>query len=94
MATAIEEQKGNMPNAVPGGKALPPTLPDIGHKILDRTVFEFGNCGSGLPLQGSATRALRVVNLHDCRNAVSEERKVALRDAGLDISYDVPTTTS
>lgn len=77
-----------------GGKPPALGLTDVGHEILDRTVFESGDRFAGFSFQCAASRALGVVDLHHRGDAVSEEREILCGDSGLDPARNVPAATA
>lgn len=72
LPTAVEEQQGNVADAVCGGQAAALGLADVGDQKLDFSVLELGDRLASFTLQGAATGALRVVNLNDGRDAVAD----------------------
>lgn len=93
-AAPIEEQKSNMANVVHGSQPPASMVSDVGHEILYRAIFELRDRLASLSLQRAATRTLRVVDLHNRRDAVSKKRKVPFRDVGLDVAHNVPAATA
>jgi len=77
---AVEQQQGDMLNAVACRESATFFGSNIGNDILQFGFIEIAERVPRLPLQGYAPWALRVMDLHDCGNAVADTRKVLFPD--------------
>lgn len=90
VALAIEEQEGDVWDAVLGGKRAAFIGFDVGDQILQFAIVERFHGSAGFLHEGCAHRAVGIVNLHDGGCAIADFAEILFAHGGHDLGCGVP----
>ena len=79
LAVAVKNHQRDMGDAMLRRERPPARLTDIGDDIFDLAIAKLAHRRPRLPLQSQALAALRIMDLHHCRDAIADAREVLLR---------------
>ena len=93
-ALTVQEEERDMTNAVGYGQRMAFGGFDVGHQELQLIVIEAFHGLAGFALQLLAFRALRIVNLDDCRDPVADFREILFSDRCSHFVDQIPAAAS